>query len=139
MTNEEFNDYFRKRLRQFAIDVLKFIDTVPVTTATRIMNYQLGKAASSVGANHRAFCRGRSRNERFSKICIVVEEADESEYWLDIYLALEYGDAATKKYLYDESVEILKISSSIKNSMGGQSLSPSHPLTVSPSTDQTTS
>ena len=120
MTNEEFNDYFRKRLRKFAIDVLKFIDSVPQTPSTRIVNYQLGKASTSVGANHRAFCRGISRRERYSKICIVVEEADESEYWLDLYQALDYGDPDLKKYLYDESLEVLKISSSIKNAMGSQ-------------------
>jgi four helix bundle protein len=108
------NESFRVRTKAFAIAVFKFIETIPVTTSTRIMNYQLGKSASSVGANFRAFCRGRSRNERFSKICIAVEEADETEYWLDIYLNLDHGEISTKKYLYNESLELVKITSSIK-------------------------
>ncbi len=92
MTNEEFNTLFRERTKKYAVRTLKFIDDLPISTATKIISYQLGKSASSVGANYRAFCRGRSKNERFSKICIVVEEADECEYWLEILQALDIGN-----------------------------------------------
>ena len=73
MTNAEFNELFRKRTRKFAVEVLQFLNSLPSGNSTRIISYQLGKSATSVGANYRAFCRGRSKNEKFSKICIVVE------------------------------------------------------------------
>ncbi|MGN6342911.1 MAG: four helix bundle protein [Ginsengibacter sp.] len=77
MTNAEFNEQFRRRTQQFAVRTLQFIGSVPFNTATKIITYQLGRSGTSVGANFRAFCRGRSKNEKYSKICIVVEEADE--------------------------------------------------------------
>src|SRR5687768_1368373 len=115
MTNEEFNELFRKRTMKFALQIIKFIESIPLNTATRVLSFQLGKSATSTGANFRAFCRGRSRNERYSKICIVVEEADETEYWLAIFTETSYGDSKLKKELLDESLEILKIARSIKH------------------------
>lgn len=92
MTNEEFNTIFRDRTKKYAIRILKFINESSFSTSTKIISYQLGKLASLVGANFRAFCRGRSKNEKFSKICIVVEEADECEYWLETFQALDVGN-----------------------------------------------
>ncbi len=117
MTNAEFNELFRNRTRKFAVRVLLFLDSLPNSNKTRIVSYQLGKSATSVGANFRAFCRGRSQKERYSKICIVVEEADESEYWLLILDDLQLGEVSERKYLLQESVEILKISAKIKSKL----------------------
>ena len=116
MTNEEFNEMFRKRTKAFALGVIKFLETVPFNTATRVMSFQLCKASSSVGANFRAYSRGRSKNERFAKICIVVEEADESQYWLEIFVETPYGDKDLLAELLPESVEIVKVTTSIKAS-----------------------
>jgi four helix bundle protein len=68
-----------------------------IMPAQKFLSYQLGKSATSVGANFRVFCRGRSKNEKFSKICIVVEEADESAYWIDLFMATGYGNPAELK------------------------------------------
>jgi four helix bundle protein len=116
MTNEEFNEIFRRRTMDFALAVIQFLETVPFNTATKVMSFQLCKASTSVGANYRAFCRGRSRNERFSKICIVVEEADESVYWLELFELAKYGDQKLLDFLIPESKEITKIATSIKHS-----------------------
>jgi four helix bundle protein len=117
MTNEEFNELFRKRTMKFAIDVLAFIATLPVNVGTRIISYQLGKSSTSVGANFRAFCRGRSKNERFSKICIVVEESDESMYWLELIEQAKYSEGEILEKLLAESLEILKITATMKESL----------------------
>jgi four helix bundle protein len=117
MTNKEFNEMFRKRTMAFAVAVIEFLETVSYNSATRVMSFQLGKAATSVGANFRAYCRGRSKNERFSKICIVVEETDESLYWLELFAQTSYGDKKLLAKLIPENTEILKITASIKNSM----------------------
>ncbi len=70
-----------------------------------------------MGANFRAFCRGRSRNERFSKICIVVEETDETLFWLEVYTKCIYGDQIMLASILEENTELLKVTASIKDSM----------------------
>ncbi len=117
MTNEEFNEIFRTRTMEFAIRVIKYIESVPFNSATRVLSFQLGKSGTSVGANFRAFCRGRSKNEKFSKICIVVEEADESEYWLEIFSFTDYGDRDELTWLLKEIKEIIKITSKVKSKL----------------------
>ena len=121
MTNQEFNILFRDRTRKFAVHIFHFLNGLPRTNSSRIIGYQLGKAGSSVGANFRAFCRGRSKREKFAKICIVVEEADEVEYWLLILLDLKLGDQLKLKDLLSEALEIIKITSKIKSKLRGSS------------------
>lgn len=117
MTNKEFNDAFRKRTQRFAIAIIKLIETIPYNSATRIVTYQLGKSGTSIGANFRAFCRARSANERFAKICIVVEEADESIYWLEICNERNYGEKEEVLNLITENLEILKVMGAIKEGL----------------------
>ncbi len=114
MTNEEFNNQFRLRTKTFALGVLDYLENLPSTPVTRIMLYQLGKSSTSVGANFRAFCRARSKNEHFAKICIVVEEADESQYWLELFKE-KYPERGNITLLLNEATEIIRITTSIKN------------------------
>jgi four helix bundle protein len=117
MTNTEFNEFFRERTKSFAVKILKFISSVPFNTATKIMTFQLGKAGTSVGANFRASCRGRSKAEKYSKICITVEEADECVYWIKLFDQTEYGDKTELEWLSSEALEILKVCQKIKSSL----------------------
>ena len=81
---EIFIERLKKRTKKFAVDIIKFCNSLKTCKASSVVTYQLVKSATSSGANYRAACRARSKSEFFSKICIVVEEADESEYWLEI-------------------------------------------------------
>jgi len=106
----------KKRTKKFGVDVILFCDSLKISKASSVVTYQLVKAATSVGANYRAAFRGRSDNEFFSKICIVVEEADESLFWLEVVeeSALP-GNILELKRLLDEATEILKIISKSKD------------------------
>jgi four helix bundle protein len=73
-----------ERTKQFALQVLKPVDRLPHTMAGRAVGNQLVRSGTSVGANYRAACRGRSRAEFAAKLGIVAEEADESVYWLEL-------------------------------------------------------
>lgn len=117
MTNAEFNQSFQERILNFVVRVFKFMETLPSGTNKRIITFQLGKSSSSVGANHRAFCRGRSKKEKFSKICIVVEEADETEYWLIFIKKLTLNNDPELDWLLKEIDEIIRIVVSIKNAL----------------------
>ena len=114
MTNKEFNESFRNRTKKFAVAIIKFIEKIPFNSATRTLTYQLGKSGTSLASNFRAFCLARSRNERFAKICIVVEETDESVFWLIMFDETGYGDKNELKYLLTEGMEILKVTNKIK-------------------------
>ncbi len=74
----------KNRTKQFALRVLKLVAALPKTTEGRVLGNQLTKSGTSVGANYRAACRGRSRAEFIAKLGIVEEEADESAYWMEL-------------------------------------------------------
>ena len=78
------SDLLKERTMQFALDVLRLIDTFPRTIAGDVIGHQLAKAATSTAANYRATCNARSRAEFIAKLGLVVEESDESEFWLDV-------------------------------------------------------
>ena len=71
------------RTVQFADEVLDLIDDFVPGVKTRIIAEQLVRSATSKAANYRAAQRARSRAEFSSKMCIVLEEADESKFWLE--------------------------------------------------------
>ena len=74
----------QKRTRQFHVDVIKLCEFFPKNAAGFETAKQLIRSAGSVGANYRAACRGKSRADFIYKIEVVLEEADESLYWLEI-------------------------------------------------------
>lgn len=116
MEKDEFIRLMQMRTKKFAVDIIKFSATLKVSKASSVIIYQIVKSATSVGANYRASCRARSKNEFFSKICIVVEEADETEYWLEVIADAELSNDLTElNRLSNEISEIIKITSKAKN------------------------
>ena len=71
---------FKRRTMQFGLDIISLIDELPNNTAGRAIGRQLVRCATSVGANYRAACRGKSPADMRAKLAIVEEEADESQY-----------------------------------------------------------
>ncbi|HSM48905.1 MAG TPA: four helix bundle protein [Draconibacterium sp.] len=118
MTEKDiFVENLKKRTRKFGVDVILFCDSLKPKKASSVVTYQLVKAATSVGANYRAACRARSQAEFFSKICIVVEESDESVYWLEVIeeANLSVNNPDLERLLI-EGIEILKIMTKTKDS-----------------------
>jgi four helix bundle protein len=76
----------KKRTKAFGLQVIKLVGVLPNTKVAIIISNQLVRSATSVGANYRSACRGRSKPDFISKISIAAEEADESQYWLEILL-----------------------------------------------------
>ena len=111
MTKEEFNENFRRRTKKFAVDVINYLSGLPPLKSMRVIDYQLTKSATSISANYRAACRGRSKAEFHAKISIVVEEADESQFWLEMIEDLKIDNSDELKRLQNEALEILKVCS----------------------------
>jgi len=74
----------RNRTKKFAVDTIKFTNTINSTYANNIIIRQVIRSATSVGANYRAALRGKSNPDFLNKINIVQEEADESIYWFEL-------------------------------------------------------
>jgi four helix bundle protein len=74
----------KRRTQKFAIDIIKFIEELPSKRSLNVLSNQLLRSSSSVGANYRSACRGKSSADFINKIVIVEEEADESVYWLEL-------------------------------------------------------
>jgi four helix bundle protein len=113
----EFIAQLKSRTKKFAVEIIHFCNSLTTAKVSSVITYQLVKSATSVGANYRAACRARSQNEFFSKICIVVEEIDECEYWLEIIkdTKLTSNDDTLQKLLL-EANELTKIMATAKNS-----------------------
>jgi four helix bundle protein len=77
-------DLLKQRTKKFALDILAFSGTLPGDDQARDIGRQLTRAATGVGANYRAACRARSRAEFAAKVGVVLEEADESAFWLEV-------------------------------------------------------
>ena len=72
------------RTKRFALRILKLFRSLPKTEEARILGRQLLRSGTSIGANYRAACRARSRAEFTAKLGIVLEEADETVFWLEL-------------------------------------------------------
>ena len=72
------------RTKKFALRVLRLYRSLPHTEEARILGRQILRSGTSIGANYRAACRGRSRAEFAAKLGIVLEKADETVFWLEL-------------------------------------------------------
>ncbi|HKJ40663.1 MAG TPA: four helix bundle protein [Sunxiuqinia sp.] len=117
MENSDWLNYkieIRERLRSFTLKILELSETFPHSERGRIVNNQLTRSGSSMYANYRAALRGRSKAEFFSKLSIAVEEADETEMWLDLAVNSEIIKDNLVKEMHKESLELLKILASLR-------------------------
>ncbi len=102
-------DELRDRTKKFALRIIKLVAALPNTVTGRAIGGQLVKAGTSVGANYRAACRGRSKAEFNSKLHIVLEEADESGFWLEIIIDAELLSKKMVQPLLNEANELTAI------------------------------
>lgn len=117
MENQDWLNYkiqVRDRLRAFSLKILELSEMFPKSERGRILNNQLTRSGSSTYANYRAALRGRSKKEFFAKLSITVEEADETEMWLDLVLASGIINTPFVMEMHYESLELLKILSSMR-------------------------
>lgn len=117
MENQDWLSYkiqIRERLKFFALNILKISETIPETTRGKVINYQLTKSGTSMYANFRSAIRGRSKAEFFSKLSITVEEADETEMWIDLMICSCILNNDFAGNLHSERLELLKILSSMR-------------------------
>jgi four helix bundle protein len=99
----------KTRTQQFALRVIRLAESMPRGRTADVLGKQLLRSATSVGANHRAACRARSRADFVSKIAVVEEEADESLYWPELISESEIMKADRLAGLIKEADELTAV------------------------------
>jgi four helix bundle protein len=102
-------EQLRARTKQFAIRVVRVFKGLPKSDEARIIGKQLLRAGTSVAANYRAVCRSRSKAEFISKMSVVVEEADETAFWLELLIETSIIPEVRLRALLTEASELLAI------------------------------
>lgn len=111
----------KDRTKQFALRIMNLVDALPKTTSTIAIGRQIIRSETSVGANYRAACRGRSKAECISKLGIAAEEADETCFWLELIIEGNLLPESKVLPLLKEADELTAIFvSSIKTSQQNQ-------------------
>ena len=97
------------RTTHFALRIVKLFRSLPNTDEARILGKQVLRSGTSIGANYRAACRARSRAEFVAKLGVVLEEADETVFWLELMLHAEIFPERRLKDLVEEANELVSI------------------------------
>ncbi len=115
----------KDRTKLYALDVIRFVADLPRDMASAHIGRQLLRSATSVGANYRSACRGRSEGELYSKLCIVEEECDETMYWLEILGDSGIVSKSSLAALYGEADQITRMIVAAKKRLGPRLKKPS--------------
>lgn len=115
----------KARTKAFAVNVFKFIINLEQSKAVDVITYQLLKSSSSIAANYRAACRGKSSADFLNKLKIVDEEADESLLWLEFINELEIiCNKPELNFLLKEANELVSIFSAAIRTIKSRNANP---------------
>ncbi|MBU4537205.1 MAG: four helix bundle protein [Bacteroidetes bacterium] len=117
----DYNQIFRERTKKLCISMIKSLSVLPYSDDLSVIRKQVYRSSTSVAANYREMGRARSQNEKFSKLCIVVEEADETQFWLELIEELNYLSGDQLEHLKKECEEIVKVMTSYKKKLSERS------------------
>ena len=99
----------RRRTKQFAIAVIRLVRGLPNKPESWVIGKQLLRSATSIAANYRAAGRARSHVEFIAKIGVVVEEADETVFWLELLMEAAVSQSRDLPELLREANELVAI------------------------------
>ncbi len=102
-------DDMKHRTRQFALRVIRLVESLPKGRTEDVPGKQLLRSGTSVGANYRALCRAKSTADFVYKMGIVEEETDESLYWMELLIEAKVIESRKLEHLMEEGNELLNI------------------------------
>lgn len=103
------------RTRKFTLSVIRFTEQLQRDDTSRTLGRQLLRSGTSVGANYRAACRSKSKADSISKMSTVLEEADESAFWIELLVDAEKADPQHAQPLLSEANELTAITAASIN------------------------
>jgi four helix bundle protein len=102
-------EILKERTKQFAVRIIRVVRSLPSGSEGKVIGHQLLRSGTSVAANYRAVCRARSRPEFLAKLAIVIEEADESVFWLELLVDAGLVPESKLKDLQSEANQLVAI------------------------------
>ncbi|MHB8655478.1 MAG: four helix bundle protein [Terriglobia bacterium] len=102
-------EQLRRRTKNFALRIVRLFRELPKKDEARMIGRQVFRSGTSVAANYRAVCRARSKAEFIAKMGIVVEEIDETVFWLELLVETGLVAENQMKGLLKEANELLAI------------------------------
>lgn len=99
----------KERTKIFAHDCVKLSISLPNTFLGNHIKGQLIRSSTSVAANYRATCIAQSKKSFISKISIVIEEVDESHFWIEFIIDEGLIPEETCKSMLNEANQLTKI------------------------------
>lgn len=103
------HDELKQRTKQFALRIVRLCRSFPDNREGDVFGRQLLRAGTSIGANYRAAGRLRSKADFVSKISVVLEEADEAVFWLELLQESGLIPAQRLGPLLDEANQLVAI------------------------------
>jgi four helix bundle protein len=104
-----YAETLKKRTKSFAIRIVKLYRALPNTGEAKVIGNQFIRSGTAIAANYRASCRARSTAEFIAKIGVVVEEADEIVFWLEMLVDCDIFSESKMKEMIQEGNELLAI------------------------------
>src|SRR5436190_16199836 len=114
---------FKRRTKRLALDIIKLVEFLPRTRTADVIGRQLLRSGTSIAANYRAACRGKSNADVISKLGIVEEEADETSYWIELLIESGILSPGQVSSLLNETNEIVAMTVSSIRTLRGQNQS----------------
>jgi four helix bundle protein len=97
------------RAKKFALRIIRAFARLPKNEEARVLGRQFLRSGTAVAANYRAACRARSAADFISKISVVVEETDETLFWLELIVEAKLVPTKIVESLIVECEELLRI------------------------------
>ena len=120
MQNQEsktFNQELRERTFKLSVNIYNLVADKKIPLTARSIISQLIRCSSSVAANYRSATRARSDAEFLAKICIVLEECDETEHWLEFLINIHILSPDESHSIQDEVSQLLRIFSTARKKL----------------------
>lgn len=103
------SDELKARTKKFSLMIIDLVEKLPNSISSRAIANQVVRSGMSVGANYRAVCRARSDREFIAKMTIVIEEADETLFWIEIIQEKKWTDYSELNLIWKEGNELTAI------------------------------
>lgn len=119
MSENKESDILKERTRRFALRVIQIWRALPRSEEARVIGKQLLRSGTSIGANYHAACRARSKAEFVAKLGVVLEEADETVFWLGLLReAGIFSDQKLKEIIREANELVAIFVSSMRTAKG---------------------
>ncbi|OGP71457.1 MAG: four helix bundle protein [Deltaproteobacteria bacterium RBG_16_50_11] len=102
-------EQMRNRTKEFAKQIITLCRQLPENREGRLIGNQIFRSGTSVGSNYRAVCRARSKADFIAKIGLVLEETDETLYWLELIDETKIMKNGALKEIKKEANELVAI------------------------------